>query len=414
MKNLLKITALIICLQGLSLLGFGQGKIKPLKVGDMIPEKLLLLNFRTVNRDGQLRSFKLADVKQRLVILDFWASWCSPCLQSLIKLEGLQKEFADNLFVVPSTYEDSKESVEALRKYKIGLYSVNGLNNNLLKQYFPHRFVPHQVWIKNGIIKAITTGSETTKQNLNAAIQDNKFVTHIKQDIVEFDRTAPLINYANLKGIATKSNITTTGYIEGLGSSTIVTTDRGLLISSFYNQPILTMYKKVLNVDFNRIYPVMKNSERFTNRLIPKEQRLFNFQFSMQHDSITKINENMLPALNLVFELKVVRKLKTVQCYVISKVDQFSETNLNRAKEGFTSLSMTGLLTALNYSSSWMPNQPIFIDESGYGGKILWRTQNFTINQFDELEKELSAVGLALEKHDRNIEILEVTDAKEN
>ena len=48
----------------------------------------------------QSRTLSLADLKGKVVYLDFWASWCAPCALSLPELEKLRARFKNEGFEV--------------------------------------------------------------------------------------------------------------------------------------------------------------------------------------------------------------------------------------------------------------------------------------------------------------------------
>ena len=60
------------------------------------------------------KSFHLSDHKQSIIVLDFWASWCGPCLQTMPQVEKVAKEFADQkVMLVGINLEESGAKVKA-------------------------------------------------------------------------------------------------------------------------------------------------------------------------------------------------------------------------------------------------------------------------------------------------------------
>ncbi len=77
---ILLVVALVVgflMLIGLSLKNTMQGPVTP---GDMVPA------FSLTSFDGKV--YNSADLKGKVVLINFWASWCKPCEQEAADLEG--------------------------------------------------------------------------------------------------------------------------------------------------------------------------------------------------------------------------------------------------------------------------------------------------------------------------------------
>lgn len=67
-----------------------------------------------INQDGIKK--KLSDYKGRVVVLDFWATWCAPCVQAQPKLQSIHKKYKD-VVVLGMNFNDKKNI--NLKEYRV-------------------------------------------------------------------------------------------------------------------------------------------------------------------------------------------------------------------------------------------------------------------------------------------------------
>ncbi len=82
-------------------------------------------------KDLRGRTVKLSDFKGKVLLINFWATWCAPCLVEMPDLVKLQKEYESRgLQIVGITYPpmDRKDVKSVARKLKINYPIVFGTN----------------------------------------------------------------------------------------------------------------------------------------------------------------------------------------------------------------------------------------------------------------------------------------------
>lgn len=149
-------------------------KIKALSIGDRVPD----FQFNLLNYSSPVTN--LSSFKGKLIILDFWASWCYSCLHATPKLNKLQNKFSDKLQLIfvnsAETSGDNREKVvQTVKKFSSdGPWSILvSYDDSIAVKLFPHMYLPHYVWITpNGIVKAITDAHELTEQNIKTILEN--------------------------------------------------------------------------------------------------------------------------------------------------------------------------------------------------------------------------------------------------
>jgi peroxiredoxin len=108
----------------------------------------------------EAKKVTLSDMKGSVVILDFWATWCGPCVASLPHLNKIYNEFEkDGLKVYALNQREDKQKVAAFIKDKtLTIPVLLDKEGAVAKQYLVTG-IPQTVVIgKDGVVKKVIVG----------------------------------------------------------------------------------------------------------------------------------------------------------------------------------------------------------------------------------------------------------------
>ena len=138
-------------------------KIKQTEVGAVLP------NIELPDPDGTIIS--LESLRGKYIFVDFWASWCGPCIREIPTLKMAYEKYKEKSFEIISISVDSdKESwLNGIAQHDLNWLHVSDLqafNSPVVKQlavaYVPHTFLLDP----NGVIIAVDLRGEELENKL--------------------------------------------------------------------------------------------------------------------------------------------------------------------------------------------------------------------------------------------------------
>jgi cytochrome c biogenesis protein CcmG, thiol:disulfide interchange protein DsbE len=102
--------------------------------------------------DGE-HSVDLKDLHGHVVVLNFWASWCAPCVEELPSLEDLQRDLPQVQIVAVSTDDDATAYERFLKEHSVSLLTVRDAEQRSNAMYGTYRYPETYVIDKDGMIR---------------------------------------------------------------------------------------------------------------------------------------------------------------------------------------------------------------------------------------------------------------------
>jgi len=137
------------------------------KTGIMLPDLVFNNVINTANK-----TVKLSDYRGKLILIDFWATWCAPCVRMIPRIDSLQKEFDGQLQIISVTREP--------RAVVEGFLERNGRTNmpgpvrvvadQSITNLFGNAALPHFAWISREGTFIRSTSEEAVNEKVIADV----------------------------------------------------------------------------------------------------------------------------------------------------------------------------------------------------------------------------------------------------
>jgi len=401
---------------------------KSLKVGEPLPENFWTKPLQVVNHSQ--KTINLNPDKNKLILLDFWATWCSACLKKFPQMEELKKKFGDKINIIAVT-DQNRATIEKFfasangQRYKD---VVSVVDDKMLTHMFPHTAVPFIVWIKDGKIINTTDGGQVNEQTIAEVLKNE---TSSLQTVIQINRKRPLMLSENFE-LEKLSNIVgynlfAKGRIRAIPFGSGFHRDGEIVYGrQFTNFSLMNIYRGISYELFRefgdkfsdkRLINLTKNPEAidFNTTTGGNFEKLYSIEYIVPKEEANNLYTRMLRYVNENSNYVASIEKKPVKCLVLRKTSNINKMaskggepigNVLKSPYTLRNVSLDYLLSALEATND-VTALPI-IDETGYLGKVDLQFSNF--QDLKSIQKELSAYDLELVEVVKELPMLIVKD----
>lgn len=249
---------------------------QPVRVGDKVPD----IKFGQIVNSKE-KTITLSQLKGKLVLLDFWATWCGNCIKKFGLLDSLQQQYDGKLQVILVSQKSGRDTKDKIEQYLNKHLNAAGkkycmpavFNDTLAGKYFPHSSLPFYVWIgPNGECLAITNSDEVTAENVSLVIAGKQPRISGLALMEGFDFDKPLFANGNAgdgSGLFARSSIS--AFIPGMAPLARYGRNEQRLTTQYkmINQPLLELLKKAYSTDVRTGRVVFNVPDSIKARLLP-------------------------------------------------------------------------------------------------------------------------------------------------
>jgi thiol-disulfide isomerase/thioredoxin len=369
----------------------------------------------------------LSEFKGKFVIIDFWGTFCIPCINAIPKMEQLQRKFGDSLqvlMVATDGFQKAKQFYETRQKANKPMLLPCAINRKFVK-YFQIKEVSTYVWIDDqGTIKAITDESQITEQRVADFIRGKSIEVRQKIKTVFRDYKNSLVTTANeMDSGSVLYNSSFTKYLNGF-IPTYSPLTRGRTKVSVTNLSIALLYRIAFgdtahSIEFNRTVIESAHPEKLS---CPKNEayetwkfdNTFCYELTVPKEKQKDILKIMQGELKRMFGYNAFEEYRTQKCLVLTAEKDFHFWANKTASPKL--VFNTGGITVTNHPFAQFTEMirhymqdKIILDETGITGNVDIFLQA-EMNDVNSVMEALKKYGLHLRWENRQVQVLVIKD----
>lgn len=366
------------------------------QVGSIVPD----FNISILSKEGTIKK-NIKDYRGKVVVLEFWATYCGPCLPAMDHLASLQNKLKQDLEVINITDEERWKVVSFLKKRPTSLPIAIDIDKSI-NQLFYHQLIPHTIIIDpQGYIKAITSPEEIT------------------EEIIYLAKSGAILNVKTKAEFATKTDVAV-----AMPATQIDDKSFYKIAVSAYKEGVQSQINKKSDFEYefiNCTVPLMYQVLYQTTRPNPNdraclevsEQTKYLLEEKQQYSMTLKVPEAMkhrlgeigMKHLEEIFAVKARNENRTRKVYALTS----NTSSLTQAETG-TDIPLKDFIKLL--WDTRVVDMPI-INESGLNDLSILRIAEFP-KEATKVQEVIQKMGFKLEPKTTETACLVLHEEKSN
>ncbi len=281
-------------------------------------------------QNGKLVNYDIgSQLKNQIVIIEFWETWCIPCIEAMQHLKKLKDQFSDDLKIICISSDDFDKARTFIDKNKFQFDFIFD-KDKIMQKKFPHEGKPYTIVVdKKGKIQASTLPGYLDSSHINKLLLENNIdVPNIKStefsDTEKDDVETPLVSFKLFNyelGQARKSSISTINnkkrIVTGYTPDAFIDTAETITEYTTSHKNILELYQLAYK-DISETRFIYDNDLKYIKSITPNHSYNLSYKISSLSGDF---HTTLIRQLNAALGLETTKTTIYTNVLVLKKVE---------------------------------------------------------------------------------------------